>query len=505
MIELPRSSTPSRSSPKRRRCSEHRDAAAIADGDDITRVADMLPNTPQIQTGPPPSTEPASEPRVYVRSESCKSRTTPSARPVVVDRPVDAAVRMIRERLLSSRAARDASCLDFSDELRQHRDRLLTIMQDTTDGFGNATILVTGARGSGKTLLCESALHQLQLRSDAGDKVTVVRLSGFFELKTWLWEIARSLGVESSNFRLDDLRKMCLGRAVVFVLDEFENFAQDKLLNTLLDMVHQENIRIAIVCVTSRIDAEKLVVDERVRSRCGFHRFLLVNSSVDFRALLRSSLALEQSTPTQGGMSPEYVAKFNATLDEALASKSIKGALDTFEALSREPGDAADLALNALSRMDRDDEGVVTAENILSAIQDRLTDYVERSLVRASDLEICLVVAMSRLHRHNVNKPSFTAEYIKNEVQKMTYSGGVLAFNWKRDVVMNAIEHLIDQGMIGRVKIHKWSKWSYQLLICDDVVQAAVDRLSRSSRIPGLDQLLMHERVGGSGFGGFRA
>ena len=67
--------------------------------------------------------------------------------------------------------------------------------------------------------------------------------------------------------------------------------------------------------------------------------------------------------------------------------------------------------------MDRD-KGVVTAQDIAKATQALLADTYVRSLSGASVLELCLVVAMSRLHRFR-NMPSFNFQHVEAELRTM--------------------------------------------------------------------------------------
>ena len=90
----------------------------------------------------------------------------------------DAAIRLLRRRLFGVNRERpvDADGLEFAPNLKAHRDRLLDILEDTVSGGQNNSVLVVGARGSGKSLALDSALNLLE-RKHPG-KVVTVHLSG---------------------------------------------------------------------------------------------------------------------------------------------------------------------------------------------------------------------------------------------------------------------------------------------------------------------------------------
>ena len=144
---------------------------------------------------------------------------------------------------------------------------------------------------------------------------------------------------------------------------------------------------------------------------------------------------------------PGYAARFNAALDAALAAPAGKKALASFEALECTPRAAADLALVALCRMDRD-KGVVTAQDIAKATQALLADTYVRSLSGASVLELCLVVAMSRLHRFR-NMPSFNFQHVEAELRTMAANDFLGdAGRAKGPVLTRAFEGLLAMGLV---------------------------------------------------------
>ena len=115
------------------------------------------------------------------------------------------------------------------------------------------------------------------------------------------------------------------------------------------------------------------------------------------------------------------------------------------EALECTPRAVGDLACLVISRMDRD-VGLVTARDIAAATQTLLADTYVKSLAGASTLELCLVVAMSRLHRFR-RMPRFNFNHVENEMRAMAANDFLGdAGRAKGAVLLRAFENLLTAG-----------------------------------------------------------
>ena len=476
-------------------------------------------------------------------------------------RPGDAAARIIRARLLSSMRC---DALAFRPELRDHRRQLVDILGNTVRGAQNNSVLLVGGRGSGKTAVLDSALRELR-DTHGPEKVLVVRLNGMLhsDEKVGVREIARQLCAagdelefsraagfgENVAFMREVLRVLEQGgRAVVFVLEEFDSFAKggakskQTLLYAVMDLLQQAQTQAAVVGVTSRHDAAEML-EKRVRSRFSFRRVLLappaadVDARVVFRDALRLPEPLEDDTkgparpletdpraddddsgaPRAARLAdPQYARRFNDALDAALAAPAASEALAKVEALECTPRAVGDLACLVISRMDRD-VGLVTAGDIALATQTLLADAYVKSLAGATALELCLVVAMSRLHRFR-RVPRFNFNHVENELRAMAANDFLGdAGRAKGAVLLRAFENLLAMGVCeapgggpgggafgggGRARgvagAHKRFR-GIQLLVTDEEVEEAVE--THATKPAGLKELLTHEGVrGATGF-----
>jgi origin recognition complex subunit 4 len=183
------------------------------------------------------------------------------------------------------------------------------VEQTITAGEGNS-MLVIGARGSGKTALVNKVLFEVS--KENGGQYHVVRLNGFIHTddKIALREIWRQLGKEmdieedgsgpGKNYA-DTLATLLallshpseqtgevtdqVAKAVIFVMDEFDLFAthpRQTLLYNLFDIAQSRKAPIAVLGLTTRIDVTNSL-EKRVKSRFS-HRYVHLRLATTFTA-----------------------------------------------------------------------------------------------------------------------------------------------------------------------------------------------------------------------------
>ncbi|KAF2113363.1 origin recognition complex subunit 4 C-terminus-domain-containing protein [Lophiotrema nucula] len=244
-----------------------------------------------------------------------------------------------------------------------------------TAGEGNS-LLVIGARGSGKTALVNKVLSEIS--KDNSEDYHVVRLNGFIHTddKIALREIWRQLGKEmdieedggvGKNYA-DTLTTLLallshpseqtgeytehVARAVVFIMDEFDLFAthpRQTLLYNLFDIAQSRKAPIAVLGLTTRIDVVNSL-EKRVKSRFS-HRYVhlsLAKTFTIFQEMCKSNMLVQSdhlsveersiltgSVPTtkkkgKKEAKQDLLADWNANMESLFASKSfLTGPLST--------------------------------------------------------------------------------------------------------------------------------------------------------------------------------
>lgn len=235
--------------------------------------------------------------------------------------------------------------------------------QTVTAGESNSMLLI-GARGSGKTALISHVLREQSIQHS--DDYHVVRLSGFIHTddKIALREIWRQLGremetedSETSKNYADTLTTLLallshpaetgrdeeghITKSVIFILDEFELFAthpRQTLLYNLFDIAQSKKAPIAVLGCTTRIDvAESL--EKRVKSRFS-HRYVHLSMSKSLKAfeqVCRNAMGIK-AEELEGDEKSKLGSAMNGVVAKlqkaALTSTSKKVMNDGDEALS---------------------------------------------------------------------------------------------------------------------------------------------------------------------------
>ena len=208
---------------------------------------------------------------------------------------------------------------------------------------------------------------------------------------------------------------------------------------------------------------------------------------------------------------PGFAARWNDAVDAAVSQVGVDHTLRAYEALECTPRAASDLALFALACMDRN-KGTIMAKDIMVASQRLLGDTYVRALSGVSALELCMVVAMSRLHRFR-RKAVFNFNHVEDELKNMAANdflgdagrarGPTLSRAFEGLLAMGLVEAQtggVGAGLGGAVTLRRGRGQSghkhwreIQLLLTDEEVATAVGK--HPNKPAGLSELLTHEGV----------
>ncbi|KAL5348360.1 origin recognition complex subunit 4 [Pseudogymnoascus australis] len=238
---------------------------------------------------------------------------------------------MTMQRLLLDKltARKRLKLHDLDDEFQKVYQ---VVEQTVMSGEGNS-MLVIGARGSGKTTLVETVISDLSI--EHRENFHVVRLNGFTHTddKLALRDIWRQLGREmeveedltaKTNNYADTLTSLLallshptelsedsanhMAKSVVFILDEFDLFAshpRQTLLYNLFDIAQARKAPIAVLGVTTKIDVVE-TLEKRVKSRFS-HRYVhlpLPRSLPAFWEICKEGLQVDMDELVDGGFDP---------------------------------------------------------------------------------------------------------------------------------------------------------------------------------------------------------
>ncbi|KAF2395717.1 hypothetical protein EJ06DRAFT_525172 [Trichodelitschia bisporula] len=398
--------------------------------------------------------------------------------------------------------------------LDEEYGKVYHLMEATiTSGEGNSMLLI-GARGSGKSALVSKAIQELS-RSQK-DHFHVVRLNGFIHTddKLALRDVWRQLGSEMEleedngvksyadtltmllallshpSEITGDHSDQVIAKSVVFIMDEFDLFAshpRQTLLYNLLDIAQSRKAPIAVLGLTTRIDVMESL-EKRVKSRFS-HRYVhlsLPKSLTLFVEACKAALMVQkgeldftekalliQPSPRTslgaGTTSTDYLTDWNNSITTLFTSrpflqtyisppyaltKSLPSALTSFF-----------LPLSTLSTLPTADHFLSHPPTLLSPPHSNL-----HLLPSLSDLALALLISAARLSIiHATDTCNFGlayAEYVSlsSKARIQTAAHGALAVGasvrvWGKHVARKEWEGLIAQGLLVPVLAGAATGW----------------------------------------------
>lgn len=368
--------------------------------------------------------------------------------------------------------------------------KIENLIQQTILAGESNSLMVIGARGSGKSAVVENIIQDQ--RSKHGDDFHVVRLNGFIHTddKIALRDIWHQLGREMEmeddmlvkNYadtlttllallsHPADMGQETTGltaKSIIFILDEFDLFAshpRQTLLYNLFDIAQSRKAPIAVLGLTTRLDvAESL--EKRVRSRFS-HRSVylpLAKNFAIFRTICQSVLTLSTSSSTaELGTS---LHAWNSTIHTLFDTQpTFTAHLQKIYTTTKSIPDFQTSMLLPLSTLPTTQ---TTTASLLSHLTDTLAnapsllppDNRLTLLCSLSTLALSLLIAAARLSIiHDTETCTFALAYdeyksLASKARITASASGALATGsgarvWSQASAAGAWEGLIDAGLV---------------------------------------------------------
>ncbi|CAH2045956.1 unnamed protein product [Thlaspi arvense] len=379
------------------------------------------------------------------------------------ENPAEKSLNLIRGRLCDPTFV--FRPLSVSPESNYSKLRFI-VSTSITEGCNNS-ILLLGPRGSGKAAVLDLVVGDLL--EEYPDSVSVIRLNGLLHSddNCAFKEIARQLCMEhsllfskmasfdeNSQFIIAMLRECGLAhKTIIFVLDEFDMFAQARILNpyslligkqrllySLLDAMQSVTSQAVVVGISSRLDADQLL-EKRVRSRFSHRKILFIPPSrEEFDSLLEHLLSL----PADSSFPSGYVSRFNEKIKNITSDTRFKDMLKTFFNANSTVNSLLKFIFRAVSLMNME-SGLLSLENFKAALSSMQRQPKLEAVRDCSILELYLLVCMRRLEvkeQSSYNFISVMKEYktIHDSFQTSDY--------YAQNVCLRAFEHLKEREVI---------------------------------------------------------
>ncbi|XP_048002049.1 origin recognition complex subunit 4 [Leguminivora glycinivorella] len=176
----------------------------------------------------------------------------------------------------------------------QEWNHVYDLMKRTVLQGESHSALLIGPRGSGKTTLVNSVLHQLGKEADLANDAIIVKLNGnlHYDDKVALKSITAQMQLENAvgdrvfgtfaenlSFLLSCLKAAdSHSKSMIFILEEFHAFCHSARTQTLLynlfDITHARQAPMCVLGITNRLDVME-TLEKRVKSRFS-HRHIFI-------------------------------------------------------------------------------------------------------------------------------------------------------------------------------------------------------------------------------------
>ncbi|XP_047314974.1 origin of replication complex subunit 4 [Impatiens glandulifera] len=345
----------------------------------------------------------------------------------------------------------------FSDSPESNYSKLKFIISSSVSEACNNSVLLLGPRGCGQNEILELVLEDIL--KDYPEMISVIKLEGLLHSddNSAIKEIANQLCLdnelifskmasfdENSQFMIAMLRECGLAhRTLIFILDEFDLFAQgkQKLLYSLLDALQSISSQAVVIGLSCRLDADQLL-EKRVRSRFSHRKLLFVPpSKEDSLRLVEHVLLL----PKDSSLPSRYVEQFNLKLHKILDDDKFKQIINNLTSIDSSFSHLLRFLFLAVSAMDMK-SGFLSLDNFNSALLSSKRQPKQEYLNDCSILELYILVCMKRLEikeQESYNFNSIMKEYkdIQNSFQTSD--------SYSRHVCLRAFEHLLECELIA--------------------------------------------------------
>lgn len=349
--------------------------------------------------------------------------------------------------------------------LESQYSKLYDLLERTVETGESNSCLIIGPRASGKTAILQKCLSSLEEKFKK--QFFTVQLNGFAQTddRFALREIIRQLSLEKElqDFAFTSFAETfahLLGllssgsadentKPIVFVLDEFDLFAQhnkQSLLYNLFDVAQSRKAPIAVIGMTCRLDALEML-EKRVKSRFS-HRHIYVYGADTFGTfckIAKQTLSVPTSSEDSDELQ-EYAEAFGKMIDLMIANdpsmrRTLRDLFDVGKDVRAVGRVLTPLicGMSSISPFPRGSEVSITQRD--QTLDSKLV--LCRSL---STLETCLMIAAKKLIEKDYDTFNFVMvydEYKSFMDAALARSGTIVQIRlFKKSVALKAFEHL---------------------------------------------------------------
>ncbi|RUS71330.1 hypothetical protein EGW08_020895, partial [Elysia chlorotica] len=358
-------------------------------------------------------------------SESSKKAEALSTKDLSVFDPLQEVQQILRRRISQTNCP--PSICGYEKERKQLHD---LIKRTAVMGESNSLLLI-GPRGCGKSMLIQNVLEDVYQEEKIKQDLLLVKLNGLLQSddRIALREITRQLQLENTvgdkvfgsfaetlQFLLEALKKGDeSSKPIVFVLEEFDLFAQHKnqtLLYNLFDISQSAQAPICVIGITCRLDVVELL-EKRVKSRFSHRQIYLFNklTLTQYRRLCFDYLSLPGDFPDKS-----FAKNWNSNIEVMLDEVAVKDVLERQFSLMNDVRGLLSLLTYPVCNISAA-HPTITASDLITSFKLISTDTKSAMLHGVSILELAIIIAMKHLTDIYEGEP-FNFEMVYSEYLK---------------------------------------------------------------------------------------
>ncbi|CAH1116523.1 unnamed protein product [Phaedon cochleariae] len=359
----------------------------------------------------------------------------------------------------------------FVKEFSQRNLVFDLIVRTIQSGESNSVILI-GPRGSGKTILINDVLSNIQNNLKFSKDSIIVQLNGLIHtddrlaLKSITFQMnldnvvdGKVFGSFAENlaFLLACLRtgEKHTSKSVIFILDNFDLFCahhNQTLLYNLFDVSQSAQAPICIVGVTCRLDVIELL-EKRVKSRFSHRQiFLFPDSDVQEDYTLECKIKqiegylMLPEVKSEININNNIRKNWNSHLDSLLGDKKFRNIIQRLVDIDISRIALKNFLTNIFFHLDQEK---LTVEMFQLELDKLEKDDIVQVLQDLNVLELCLIIAMKHHDEIYDNQP-MNFEMILTRYMKFANSNSNTQ-TVQRPVIMKAFEHIQNLELISMI------------------------------------------------------
>ena len=280
--------------------------------------------------------------------------------------------------------------------LREQREKLKGILENTIQKGQNSLVLLSGRKGIGKSFLVENTLSHF---SGMEDKFQIIKINTSIhttdsQIRSFIQKkVGNSSKMENLAIFFEE------NKTYIIIIDKVDLIATKEKQNLLYELtdLHQFNsVKVALILETRRSDILNLF-EKRVESRLSNNQIQILSfSREEILELVRLFLSI--SVEKGKLLDQENVRKWNSSIETLISNSAIISLLSRFSQCFSDISKLKTVLYHALLQPAIGNEkGILLARHFERSVEIVVEQHTNSTLSNLSELEMIMVAAACKL------------------------------------------------------------------------------------------------------------